>query len=225
MSARRRCSRSRPSNGGRHRSVPQRPSRCSRRLVRRSRRARRTSSGPVRPCAAHFGMEDMSGELLLLSAPERVPGRSTRWSIARMPAGRSATSIWRQIERQAGQLVVAPQSGDAASQPAQPGYGGLAGSKPLCTKVSRVLPSSLPAPSWWSRRRRTAGRLAARLELDELGPPGSVRSRPSRSGRPRTARCPRWHRTTCGTAPAGSSSRTPCPVPRRSRLKRATRPT
>ena len=27
------------------------------------------------------------------------------------------------------------------SQPAQPGYGGLAGSNPLCTKVSRVLPS------------------------------------------------------------------------------------
>src|SRR6266699_571525 len=40
-----------------------------------------------------------SRELLLVCAPERVPGRSSHWSIANMPAGTPAISIWRQIER------------------------------------------------------------------------------------------------------------------------------
>ena len=35
-------------------ALRRRSSRCSRQVVRRSRRARRTSSGPVRPCAASF---------------------------------------------------------------------------------------------------------------------------------------------------------------------------
>jgi hypothetical protein len=43
-----------------------------------------------------------SRELLLMSAPERVPGRSSHWSIANMPAGTPAISTWRQIERRRG---------------------------------------------------------------------------------------------------------------------------
>ena len=43
-----------------------------------------------------------SRELLLMSAPERVPGRSSHWSMLNMPSGTPAISIWRQIERHCG---------------------------------------------------------------------------------------------------------------------------
>jgi hypothetical protein len=43
-----------------------------------------------------------SRELLLMSAPERVPGRSSHWSMLNMPSGTPAISIWRQIERRCG---------------------------------------------------------------------------------------------------------------------------
>jgi hypothetical protein len=41
-------------------------------------------------------------ELLLMSAPERVPGRSSHWSMLNMPSGTPAISIWRQIVRHCG---------------------------------------------------------------------------------------------------------------------------
>jgi hypothetical protein len=43
-----------------------------------------------------------SRELLLMSAPERVPGRSSHRSMLNMPSGTPAISIWRQIERHCG---------------------------------------------------------------------------------------------------------------------------
>src|SRR5215208_8428909 len=72
------------------------------------------------------------------------------------------------------------------SQPAQPGYGGLAGSNPLCTKVSRVLPSE-PSSSQLvdslSANRRVALRPGS--NSTNLAPPGSS-SKPPIAKRPPT---------------------------------------
>ena len=48
------------------------------------------------------GNKPDQAELLLISAPERVPGRSSHWSMLNMPSGTPAISIWRQIERHCG---------------------------------------------------------------------------------------------------------------------------
>src|SRR5215212_2105526 len=72
------------------------------------------------------------------------------------------------------------------SQPAQPGYGGLAGSKPLCTRVSRVLPSD-PSSSQLEVKPSANRSVALRpgSSSTNLAPPGSS-SKPPIAKRPPT---------------------------------------
>src|SRR5690348_2870720 len=72
------------------------------------------------------------------------------------------------------------------SQPAQPGYGGLAGSNPLWTKVSRVLPSE-PSSSQLvvSLSAKSSDALRPGSNSTNLAPPGS-RSKPPIANRPPT---------------------------------------
>ena len=92
-----------------HRSRPPgclRRRRCGRGAGPCPSRAAHSNDRPARPAPGQGRcprtLPSQSRELLLMSAPERVPGRSSHWSMLNMPSGTPAISIWRQIERHCG---------------------------------------------------------------------------------------------------------------------------